>query len=37
MRWGMVIDGEMVLRCVSQGVTFRQISSIELLTIRKGG
>lgn len=30
-----VIDSEMVLRCVSQGATFRQISGIELLTIRK--
>jgi uncharacterized protein (DUF4213/DUF364 family) len=32
-----VIDSEMVLRCVSQGATFRQISGIELLTIRKDG
>ena len=30
-----VIDSEMVLRCVSQGATFRQISGIELLTMRK--
>jgi uncharacterized protein (DUF4213/DUF364 family) len=30
-----VVDSEMVLRCVSQGATFRQISGIELLTIRK--
>lgn len=30
-----VIDSEMVLRCVSQGATFRQISGIKLLTIRK--
>jgi uncharacterized protein (DUF4213/DUF364 family) len=30
-----VIDSEMVLFCVSQGATFRQISGIELLTIRK--
>jgi uncharacterized protein (DUF4213/DUF364 family) len=30
-----VVDSEMVLRCVSQGATFRQISGIELLTMRK--
>jgi hypothetical protein len=31
----LVIDPENVLRCVSQGATFRQISGIELLTMRK--
>jgi len=30
-----VIDSEMVLRCVSQGATFRQIRGIKLLTMRK--
>lgn len=30
-----VIDSEIVLRCVSQGATFRQIRGIELLTMRK--
>lgn len=32
-----VIDNETVLRCVSQGATFRQIRGIRLLTMRKGG
>ena len=32
-----VIDTETVLRYVSQGATFRQISGIELLTMRKDG
>jgi uncharacterized protein (DUF4213/DUF364 family) len=30
-----VIDGEMVLRCVSQGATFRQIKGIRLLIMKK--
>ncbi len=30
-----VIDSEMVLRCVSQGATFRQIKGIRLLTMMK--
>jgi uncharacterized protein (DUF4213/DUF364 family) len=32
-----VIDSEAVLRYVSQGATFRQISGLELLTMRKDG
>jgi uncharacterized protein (DUF4213/DUF364 family) len=32
-----VIDSETVLRFVSQGATFRQISGLELLTMRKDG
>jgi uncharacterized protein (DUF4213/DUF364 family) len=32
-----VIDSEKVLRYVSQGATFRQISGLELLTMRKDG
>jgi uncharacterized protein (DUF4213/DUF364 family) len=32
-----VIDPELVLRCVSQGATFRQIKGIRLLTMKREG